>query len=70
MFNVGIQEVAIVLVIALIVFGPKRLPEVGRSFGRGLREFRRASNEFMASITDEDDARRKLDDPEREEGDA
>lgn len=38
--NVGPLELAIVLVIALIVFGPKRLPELGRSLGRGIREFR------------------------------
>jgi sec-independent protein translocase protein TatA len=38
--NVGPLELAIVLVIALIVFGPKRLPELGRSLGKGIREFR------------------------------
>lgn len=38
--NVGPLELAIVLIIALIVFGPKRLPELGRSLGRGIREFR------------------------------
>ncbi|HWP33424.1 MAG TPA: twin-arginine translocase TatA/TatE family subunit [Solirubrobacterales bacterium] len=38
--NVGPIELAIVLIIALVVFGPKRLPELGRSLGRGIREFR------------------------------
>lgn len=38
--NIGPLELAIVLVIALIVFGPKRLPELGRSVGRGMREFK------------------------------
>jgi sec-independent protein translocase protein TatA len=38
--NVGPLEIGIVLVIALIVFGPKRLPELGRSLGKGIREFR------------------------------
>ncbi len=38
--NVGPFELAIVLIIALVVFGPKRLPELGRSLGRGIREFR------------------------------
>lgn len=39
-FNVGFPELIIVLVIALIVLGPKKLPEVGRSIGKGMREFR------------------------------
>lgn len=38
--NIGPLEIAIVLVIVLIIFGPKRLPELGRSMGRGIREFR------------------------------
>ena len=38
--NIGIGEMMIVLVIALIVIGPKKLPEVGRSLGRGIREFK------------------------------
>jgi sec-independent protein translocase protein TatA len=46
MGNVGPFELIIILVLALIVFGPKRLPEIGRSVGRGLKEFRRASNDL------------------------
>jgi sec-independent protein translocase protein TatA len=38
--NIGPLEIAVVLVIALIIFGPKRLPELGNSMGRGIREFR------------------------------
>jgi sec-independent protein translocase protein TatA len=38
--NIGPLEIAIVLIIALIIFGPKRLPELGRSLGKGIREFR------------------------------
>jgi sec-independent protein translocase protein TatA len=38
--NVGPLELAIVLIIALVIFGPKRLPELGRSVGKGIREFR------------------------------
>lgn len=38
--NIGPLEIAIVLIIALVVFGPKRLPELGRSLGKGIREFR------------------------------
>lgn len=49
--NVGPLEIAIVLVIALIVFGPKRLPELGRSLGKGINEFR----EGVSKIGDADD---------------
>lgn len=38
--NIGPLEIVVVLIIALVVFGPKRLPELGRSLGRGIREFR------------------------------
>ena len=38
--NIGLPEIIIVLVIALVVFGPKRLPELGRSLGNGMREFK------------------------------
>lgn len=52
--NIGIAEIAIVLIIALIVFGPKRLPELGRSLGRGIREFR---GSLGGHDDDEDDDR-------------
>ena len=39
-FGIGIWEIVILLVVALLIFGPKRLPEMGRSLGRGLREFK------------------------------
>lgn len=42
--NVGLPEIAIVLIIVLIIFGPKRLPELGRSLGSGIRGFRGAMN--------------------------
>lgn len=50
MFNIGPLELMVILVIALLVVGPKRLPEVGRSIGRGLREFRKAQDEVQRSI--------------------
>lgn len=50
MFGLGPQELIIVLLIALIVFGPKRLPEIGRSLGSGLRELKKASRDVMSSL--------------------
>lgn len=50
MFNIGPLELIVILVIALLVVGPKRLPEVGRSIGRGLKEFRRAQDEVRRSL--------------------
>ncbi len=50
MFNIGPTELVVILVIALIVFGPKRLPEVGRTVGKSLREFRRASEELREGL--------------------
>jgi sec-independent protein translocase protein TatA len=49
-FNIGPEELLLVLVIALIVFGPKRLPEIGRTVGKALREFRRASEGIREEI--------------------
>jgi TatA/E family protein of Tat protein translocase len=46
-------ELVIIFVIALIIFGPRKLPELGRSLGRSLGEFRRASNELRSSLEDE-----------------
>lgn len=50
MFGLSVQELIFILVLALLIFGPKRLPEIGRTIGRGLSEFRRASNELKRSI--------------------
>ena len=50
MFHVGTQEIIIVLAVALILFGPKRLPEIGKSIGQGLRELKKASREVMDTL--------------------
>jgi Tat protein translocase TatB subunit len=50
MFNIGPLELLMILIVALLVVGPRRLPEVGRTIGRSLREFRRASEEVRRSI--------------------
>ena len=50
MFGIGMPELLVILVVALLVLGPKRLPEVARSLGRGMAEFRRASTELRQSL--------------------
>ncbi|MBI3895330.1 MAG: twin-arginine translocase subunit TatB [Acidobacteria bacterium] len=50
MGNIGFPELVIIFIVALLVFGPKRLPELGRSLGRGISEFRRASTDLKNSI--------------------
>ncbi len=50
MFGIGMQELLVIFVIALLVLGPKRLPEVARALGRGVREFRKATSEIKESV--------------------
>ena len=50
---IGVWEMVIILVIALIVFGPRKLPELGRSLGKSLGEFKRASNELRNTLDEE-----------------
>ncbi len=52
MFGIGMTELLVILVIALLVIGPKRLPEMARSLGRGLAEFRRASTDIRREFLD------------------
>src|SRR5438552_2986704 len=64
--TLGGPEVILILVIALIVFGPRRLPEIGKSMGKMLAEFRKASNDFKRTIEDEIEAEnRKEPEPPR-----
>lgn len=51
--NLGFPEMMFIFFLALIIFGPKKLPEIGRQIGRALNEFKRASNEFKAQIESE-----------------
>lgn len=51
--SIGMPELIIILVIALIIFGPRKLPELGRSLGRSIGEFRRASNELRSTLEEE-----------------
>ncbi len=56
MSNIGLPGLIIILVLALIIFGPKKLPEIGRAFGQTLREFKNStkdlSNEVMSDLDD------------------
>ncbi len=53
MWNLGFPEIVIIFVIALLVFGPRKLPELGKSLGKGLAEFKRASNELKRTWEEE-----------------
>ncbi len=51
--NLGLPEMIFIFLLALIIFGPKKLPEIGRQIGKAMNEFKRASNEFKSQIEGE-----------------
>ena len=51
--SIGMPELIVIFVIALIIFGPRKLPELGRSLGKSLAEFKRASNELKSTLEEE-----------------
>ena len=51
--GIGFTELIVILVIVLILFGPGKLPEIGKALGRGIREFNQAKNEVSKKITDD-----------------
>src|SRR5947209_13109989 len=51
--SIGMPELIIIFLIALIIFGPRKLPELGRSLGKSLAEFKRASNELKSTLEEE-----------------
>ncbi len=51
--SMGMPEMMMIFVVALILFGPRQMPQIGKSIGKALAEFRRASNEFKRTIEDE-----------------
>lgn len=67
MLGIGIWELLLVLVIVLIIFGPSKLPDLGKSIGKGLREFKKASSEITEELKKPDEKEKKEDDKPKEE---
>lgn len=65
-FNLGMTELLVILMVLLLVFGAKRLPEIGSSMGKGIREFKKSISEVKNSIEEDasDAPPRKIDAPE------
>jgi len=62
-FDIGFPELILILIIALIVFGPGKLPELGGAIGRGIREFRKATQELTRDFTSAVPTDQRLDEP-------
>jgi Tat protein translocase TatB subunit len=60
MFDIGLPELLVIIVIALIVFGPERLPELAKAFGKSMREFKKATEEVKESFDEETKDLREL----------
>jgi sec-independent protein translocase protein TatA len=58
--NLGFTEIMLIMVVVLLLFGAKRLPEVGASIGKGIREFKRSLTDTQDAIMGQDDAQRHL----------
>jgi sec-independent protein translocase protein TatA len=54
-FGIGMPEMGLIMVVALLIFGPKKLPEIGRSLGKTIRSFQQAANEFQTEFKRESD---------------
>jgi len=57
--NIGVPGLILILVLALIIFGPKKLPEIGRAFGQTLREFKKSTRELTSDVMEEFEEEKK-----------
>jgi sec-independent protein translocase protein TatA len=53
MGSIGVPELIVIFIVALLVFGPRKLPEIGKSMGKALKEFQRARNELISTVKEE-----------------
>ncbi len=53
MFNIGMPELILIFVVALLIFGPRKLPEIGRMLGNAMREFKKAAEDFKEAMNQE-----------------
>lgn len=60
MFGIGTSELVVIIVFAIIFVGPKKIPELAKGIGKGIRDFQRAKNGLISSIEDEDDVKDKV----------
>ena len=63
MGNIGFREILIILVIILILFGAKRIPEVMKAFGKGIREFKKGASDLESQMDEDEESSRKDDKP-------
>ncbi|RHW42269.1 twin-arginine translocase TatA/TatE family subunit [Neobacillus sp. SCS-31] len=57
--NIGVPGLILILVLALIIFGPKKLPEIGRAFGQTLREFKKSTRELTSDVMEDFEEEKK-----------
>ena len=64
-FDIGIGEILMILVVAVIIWGPRRIPEIGRTIGKALRTLKKASSDLTAELTKEIDSDKKDHSPQQ-----